>query len=183
MRKLLINATSSVLILGLILTGCGSNNQGNSTINSSAIESASLESTPEIIDDTELTGVRGVFDSDDDSFKVDTVQIKGINRATSIPADLSETLIVQEENNIRKIRSDLGYYMEVKISTSISGGTVTYAYHLKDDLPLEQIDAMRTQLEEKYDESTEILQSALEPQIAFPYARSCGRLDGTRSSY
>ncbi|WP_339180296.1 WG repeat-containing protein [Paenibacillus sp. FSL H8-0317] len=53
MKKLLFHGTSSLLILGLILTGCGSSHQENLTIDSS--KTVSIESSPETINDTEIT--------------------------------------------------------------------------------------------------------------------------------
>lgn len=52
-------------------------------------------------------------------------------------------LIYQENDNVRKIRSGLGYYMNIDIT--ISGSTVTYTYKLRDDLSFGKIDAMKTQ--------------------------------------
>ncbi|MCG7377377.1 DUF1311 domain-containing protein [Paenibacillus sp. ACRSA] len=164
MKKFVFNATSSLLIFGIILSGCGSNNQGDSTINSSV--TATAESTPEIIDTTEITEPRlGYMSNDLDSIRLFTLDANDeLTMTLDDNGEFQNEVIYQENNNIRKIRSGLGYYMNIKIS--ISGGTVTYTYKLRDDLSFGQLDVMKTQLEERAAESIDILQSALEPQIA-----------------
>ncbi|MCG7377378.1 DUF4854 domain-containing protein [Paenibacillus sp. ACRSA] len=159
MRNSLLNA-SSILILGLALTGCGSSDQGNSTINGTPI--ASTETTPEIIDNTEITEENYGYITDD--LWLNTVDANGVSGKTLVTNEFNNALIYQENNNIRKIRSGLGYYMNINIS--LTGSTVIYTYKLRDKLSFGQIDAIKTKLEEKIEASADILQSALKPQIA-----------------